>query len=120
MIEVMTGLPENVLGFEASGRVSAWDYESVLMPAVDAAADRNGKLRLLYRVGPGFEKFELGALWDDARVGLSHLGGWQKVAVVCDLDWMRNAVKMFGFAMPGEVKTFGNGELEQAKAWLAT
>lgn len=36
MIEIMNDLPENVVGFRAMGKVTKEDYESVLMPAVDA------------------------------------------------------------------------------------
>jgi len=37
MIEIISELPENVLGVRAKGRVTAGDYEQVLIPAVEAA-----------------------------------------------------------------------------------
>ena len=36
MIKTIKDLPSNVLGFEASGAVTGKDYESVLVPAVEA------------------------------------------------------------------------------------
>jgi len=119
MIKCMQGLPAGVIGFEASGKVSGHDYESVLMPAVEAATAEGGKLHLLYLLGPGFDGYEFGAIWDDTKVGLRHLGAWQKIALVSDVEWMRNAVKVFGFALPGEMRVFSVAELEQAKTWLA-
>jgi len=119
MIKCIQDLPTGVIGFEASGKVSAQDYETVLIPAIEAAAAGGRPMRLLYQLGPGFEGFELGAMWNDAKVGLGHLGAWQKIAVVTDVAWMRTSVSLFGFALPGEVRVFGNAELVQAKAWLA-
>ena len=40
MIEVLTGLPEGVLGFRPSGKLTARDYTDVLAPALDAAGVR--------------------------------------------------------------------------------
>jgi hypothetical protein len=35
MVEKIPDLPDNVLGFTAKGTVTASDYESVIIPAVD-------------------------------------------------------------------------------------
>jgi hypothetical protein len=118
MIKVIADLPKNVLGFEASGVVSANDYETVLIPAVDAADRGDHKLRLLYHIPPGFEKFELGAMWDDAKVGLNHLTSFEKIAVVTDVDWIRFGLKVFAFITPGEVRLFNNSALSEAKSWV--
>ena len=119
MIKEISGLPAGVIGFELSGTVTAKDYESVLMPAVDAASSGGRKLRLLYQIGPDFEKYDLVALWDDARIGLKHLASWQKIALVTDVDWIRSAVSVFSFALPGRVRTFAVAQLADAKNWLA-
>jgi hypothetical protein len=118
MIEMMTGLPDNVIGFTATGKVTAADYEDIIVPAVEEALERHDKLRLLYHLGPEFDGYEAGALWEDTKVGLSHLARWQRIALVADIDWIRMAVKAFGFAMPGEVRVFHNAELDAARAWL--
>ena len=39
MIRVLDGLPDNVLGVEASGKVTDDDYERVLVPAVRERLD---------------------------------------------------------------------------------
>lgn len=118
MITLIQNLPDNVLGFEASGVVSANDYETVLMPAVEAALKKHRKVRLLYQLGASFQRFELGAVWEDTKIGLQHLSSWEKIAVVTDVDWIRSSVKVFGFAVPGEVKIFANAGLAEAKQWL--
>src|SRR5689334_19581678 len=49
MIRVLDGLPAGVLGFEASGKLTADDYTQVLAPALEAAA-RAGKIRIPARL----------------------------------------------------------------------
>jgi len=120
MIEMLTGLAENVIGFSAHGTITAEDYERHIVPAVGQALQKSGKLRLLYQLGEDFDGFEAGALWEDAKVGLSHLSAWERIAVVTDVDWLRTATKVFGFAMPGEVRVFSNAEIDGAREWLAS
>ena len=38
--------------------------------------------------------------------------------MVTDTGWIRGAVKVFGFAMPGRIQTFADNELADAKAWI--
>ncbi len=118
MIEPLPDLPGDVLGFVASGHVTASDYESVLIPAIESALKERRTLRLLYQIGPGFAGFAPGAVWDDAKVGLSHWSAWERVAIVTDVDWIATAVKLFGFAMPRAVKVFKNAEYADAVRWL--
>ena len=118
MIDPIPDLPDNVLGFTASGKVTGDDYERVLIPAVEAKLKGHPKVRLLYHLGAQFEGFEAEALWDDAKVGLHHLNDWERIAVVTDAGWIRGAVKVFGFAMPGKIRTFADAELAAAKDWI--
>jgi hypothetical protein len=118
MIQTMTNLPDNVIGFEAKGKVTANDYEQHIVPAVEAALAKTDKIRLLYHLGTDFDGFEAGAIWEDAKVGLGHLASWERIALVTDVDWIRMATKAFGFAMPGEVRVFSNAELATARDWL--
>jgi len=119
MIESMHDLPENVLGFTAKGKVTASDYESVIIPAVEEMFSRHKKVRCLYHVGEEVSGFEAGAVWDDAKIGLKHFTGWEKVAVVSDIGWLRTAIKVFGLTMPGDVRVFHNRELADARSWIA-
>ena len=119
MVEKISDLPANVLGFTASGTVTANDYESVIIPAVESLFSRQRKVRFLYHLGEDFSGFEAGAMWDDAKLGLKHLAGWERVAVVSDVEWIRGAIRLFGFAIPGHVRVFRNHELIAAKAWIS-
>lgn len=118
MLEILTGLPENIVGVSAREKVTGEDYESVLIPAVEERLERFAKIRVLYVIGPDFSGFTAGAVWDDAWIGLRHLSAYERVAVVSDAGWIVNAVKLFSFFMPCPVKVFGNDRLADAKAWI--
>jgi hypothetical protein len=118
MVEQIPDLPDNVLGFAAKGTVTANDYQSVIIPAVEALFSRRSKARFLYQLGEDFSGFEAAAMWDDTKLGLKHLSGWERMAVVSDVEWIRAAVKIFGLAIPGHVRVFHNSELAEAKRWI--
>jgi hypothetical protein len=119
MIELMSDLPPTVVGVSATGTVTARDYETVLIPAIEAMFKRQGRGRFLYHVGDGFKGFEVGAMWDDAVLGLKHLTGWERVAIVTDVEWLRLGFKVFAPVMPGTTRVFGAKELAEAKRWVA-
>lgn len=119
MIRVLEGLPENVLGVEAFGKVTDQDYENVLEPAIREKLATHSKIRYVYVLGEEFDGWTLGAMWEDAKLGGGELHRWEKIAVVTDTDWIRHAVKGFGWMIPGEVKVFPVAELESATAWAS-
>ena len=119
MIEVMMDLPDRVLGLRASGEVSAQDYKTVVVPAIEEKLTKHKKARLLYVLGDEFEGYTGGAAWEDAKVGMKHLTAFERVAVVTDVDWIEKMVKAFGFAMPGEVRVFDDDELDEARLWIS-
>jgi hypothetical protein len=120
MVERIPDLPDTVLGFRAKGKVTAKDYESVIVPAVEAMLARRDKVRFLYHLGEDFSGFEAAAVWDDAKLGLKHLGGWERLALVSDVDWIRMAATVFGIVIPGHVRVFHNRELTEATRWICS
>ncbi len=118
MIERMLDLPNNVVGFKASGEVTAEDYQSVLVPVIEEVFSRAKKVRLLYVLGKDFKGYTGAAVWEDAKVGLKHLTQFERVAVVTDSDWIKTLVKAFGFAMPGEVRVFDGKDADEAREWI--
>ena len=118
MYEVITGLPDGVIGVEAKGEISASDYTDVLDPLV-ASAREKGKIRLLLVTSDDLEGYTGGAAWQDAKMGVEHFTSFEKVAVVTDSDRLEKAVKTLGWLMPGEVKVFDDDEQDDAVKWLA-
>jgi len=119
MIEKIPNLPNNVLGFTAKGTVTANDYESVIIPAVEELFSRQSRIRFLYHLGEDFTRFEAAAMWDDTKLGLKHFTGWERMAVVSDIQWVRTAIKIFGLGIPGHVRVFHNSELAKAIQWIS-
>jgi hypothetical protein len=117
MIDVLTDLPPNVLGFEAVEHVSGDDYREVLEPAVARALQENDKLRLLYVLGEKFEGYSAGAAWQDTKLGISHWNAWERIALVTDRALIRDAVRAFAWMVPGEVRVFAVDEGE-ARSWV--
>ena len=119
MIELLPELPENVVGVRASGTVTAGDYESVLIPAVEEAVKQHGPVRLLYIMDCSIRDFSVGAMWDDAKLGFQHLQDFERIAVVTDDHLVRGMIGAFHFAMPKYLRLFQIGEESAATAWLA-
>ena len=119
MIRMLSGLPGNVVGFEAVGEVRGSDYKDVLLPALDGALEDHQRIRLLYVVGNDFTGYSGGAMWQDTKLGFEHLRAWEKIAIVTDTGWVRDGVKAFGWMVPGEVRTFPIADQATATAWVA-
>jgi hypothetical protein len=119
MITVLTGLPDGVLGFEASGKLTADDYTGVLEPALTGVSADGGKIRVLLAFTGEFEGMEPGAAWQDMRMGVREWSSWERIALVTDHAWMRDGLAMFAWAVPGEVRAFGGAERGAAIDWLA-
>ncbi|MER7579596.1 STAS/SEC14 domain-containing protein [Kitasatospora sp. NPDC097691] len=117
MIEKLDGLPENVIGFEAGGKLSAEDYRDVLLPALEEAA-KQGAVRCVIVIRE-FHGMTGGALWEDLKIGIEHLRAWKRIALVTDIEWMTHATALFGWMTPGTTRTFPLAQQDQAIAWAA-
>lgn len=118
MIKRLDGFPDNVVAVACLGQVSRHDYETVLIPTVDAALKRHDKVRIYYEIGAGFEGIDAGAMWEDMKVGVTHLRHWERIALVTDVAWIANTMKAFAFMIPGEIKVFPVSATEAARAWI--
>ena len=116
MIRQMDGVPEGVLGFEATGKLTTADYTDVLNPALDAA---DGKVRIVLVFSGEFDGLEAGALWQDLKLGVGKWTAWERIALVTDHRWMRDGLKLFGWAVPGQVAAFELSQQAEAMAWAA-
>ena len=118
VIELLKGFPDDVAAYACHGHVSKDDYETVLIPDINERLARHDKVRIYYETASDFCGVDPGAVWDDTKVGLSHFLSWKRLAVVTDVDWMRHAVKIFGFLMPAQLRTFPTAEADKAREWI--
>jgi hypothetical protein len=119
MLQQMNDLPAHVVGFRASGKVTKEDYDTVLIPAVDKLAKETGKINYVFVLDTDISNLNLGALYDDVKVGLKHLLQWHKMAIVTDQPGVNKFTDMAGHMLPGEVRSYTISELEAAKQWAA-
>ncbi|MBG0798479.1 STAS/SEC14 domain-containing protein [Methylocystis sp. L43] len=118
MIEQLSNFPENVVAIVCRGRVTKADYDAVLVPAVRDALKKHDKVRIYYEIAPDFSGFDPGAIWEDFRVGMEHLTRWERVALVTDVEWIKQTMQFFSFMMPGDMKAFPTAQADEARDWI--
>ena len=118
MLKRIDGLPGNVVGFEAVGKVEADDYREVLDPAVADAVEAEGSVRLLYVLGAEYDGYSAGAMWQDTKLGMSDRTAFERIAVVSDHERLTGALSHFGWMFPGELRTYSLDQLDEAKTWV--
>ena len=119
MIRLLQDLPAGVVGFEATGKLTSSDYLEVLGPALDAATASGAKIRIVLVFPEQFGGMEAGAVWQDMKLGLREWRQWERIALVTDVDWMRQGLRIFAWAVPGEVQDFPLSERDRAVSWVA-
>jgi hypothetical protein len=121
MVERIEEMPAGTIGFKVVNELTGGDYRDQIEPDLAAAAE-GGEVRLLLEIDAGFG-MDAGAMIEDAKtglkLGLGHMKAWKRTAIVTDVDWIRKAMKAFGFMAPGEVQVFEPAELGAAKVWVA-
>ena len=118
MIEIMKNFPDNVIAFSCEGQVKKDDYEEILVPAILETLKRHDKIRLLYKTSADFSGYDPGAIWEDLKIGVEHPTRWERVAVVTDVNWVVQMMRLFSFLFPCPTKLFPSSELAQAQAWI--
>jgi SpoIIAA-like len=119
MFEILSDFPENVLAVRGTGRITAEDYRDTLTPEALRRIERHGSLRLFCQLGPEFEGVTAGALWADTKLGLRHWGDFGRMAVVTDVGWIADAVRLFAPFFHHPARVFANADLAQAERWIA-
>ncbi|TVS84484.1 STAS/SEC14 domain-containing protein [Mycobacterium helveticum] len=100
------------------GRVTKDDYDNVLIPEVEKRLEQHEKLQIYYEFAPDFDGIDPAAAWEDTRVGFSHILSWERIAVVADVEWIKQTMKFFGFLMPAELRAFSLAEAGEARKWI--
>jgi hypothetical protein len=116
--------PDSVLAVEVVGKLEKADYETVLIPAIDAQIKDAGEIRSVWVFGEKYQGLTAGAVSSDAKLYLGELfhrdlSKWKRCAVVTDKDWLRHSVEIFRFMMPGEVELFDVTQAQAAIEWAA-
>ncbi|WP_394758722.1 STAS/SEC14 domain-containing protein [Flavobacterium sp.] len=119
MIHHLQDLPKNIVGFKAVGEITEKDFSDTVMPKVKELIDKTDKLNYLLVLETSLSKFTIGAWMKDALMGIKHLTKWNRVAIVSDIEAIRNFTNFFSYLIPGEFKGFEHKELQQAIDWVS-
>jgi hypothetical protein len=117
MVEMLSGLPANTIGFKLSGKLHDEDYKK-FVPLVDAEIAKEGKVRVLAQFH-GFQGWDLHALWDDIKLSTTHCTKIERIALVGDKTWEQWMAKVCKPFTRAKIRYFDASEIEAAKAWLA-
>ena len=118
MLETLQHLPDHVLGIQARGEVTAEDYRTIVVPAVEAKLSKYPDLRLLYVLGADFEGYTGAAMWEDAKIGVRHFSDFERIAIVTNVNWVERTVNALSLFLPGEVRVYANERIDDARAWI--
>ena len=115
MLELIEGLPGNIVGIAVSGRLTMQDCRDVLVLAMEKSLRRHDKIRLYYELNSRFP----GAAWDEIDLGLEHASRCERVAIVTDIGWVRLTVKAVRFLIPSEIRVFATVQADEGRAWIS-
>ena len=118
MIEQIKNLPDNMVGFRASGEVVKDDFD-VVHKKVEQLVDKTGKLNYMLFLDTPPSEFTIGAWWEDALLGVKNITKWNRAAIISDSETVDKFTAFFSKIMPGEFKVFQKNDLERAIDWTS-
>lgn len=118
MIEQIKNLPDNMVGFRASGEVVKDDFD-VVHKKVEQLVDKTGKLNYMLYLENSPADFSLGAWWEDALLGIKNITKWNRASIISDSETVDKFTVFFSKIMPGEFKVFQKNDLERAIDWTS-
>ncbi|SKX02303.1 Protein of uncharacterised function (DUF3478) [Mycobacteroides abscessus subsp. massiliense] len=122
MIEVLSDVPEGVVGFRVSGGLAGNELREFTSTIKEAL--NSDELRIVEVIANDYEGFGPGGLAEDLKLGLGmlfqHHSAFKKIAVVTDKEWVTHTLHALAWMVPGEISLFGLDELDRAKVWAAS
>jgi hypothetical protein len=118
MITVKKTNRDDTLEIHMTAPVTESDYENVMVPAIDDAIAASDHVRLLVTTDVGPADFTLGAMWDDAKLGLRSWRGFERIAYVTANTGMARVVRAVSALIPCPVMVFAPEDIDAARRWL--
>ena len=119
MIQLLEDLPENIVGFKATGDVTETDFKETVLPNVEKLVAKTGTLNYLLILDTSIANFTAAAWWQDALLGIKNLTKWHRAAIVTDVEAIRGFTSIFSVVIPGEFRGFKQEDLQQAIDWVS-
>lgn len=118
MVELLPESGGNLLALKAIDKLTDRDYEELLIPRLEEIIREYGKARFLLEMGTDFHGWEAGAVWDDAKFGLTHRNDFERIAVVGAPHWVEWGLKLGGMIMSAGIGCFPAEAHAAAMQWV--
>ena len=119
MLTTIEGLPDYVYGMRAIGEVTGEEIQKVLLPGLEALADKYDEIYYILVLETKVENFSAGAWVRDMIAGLKHFTQWKKIAVVTNQMAVKKFTDAFSYITPGQAMGFSLNDLDQAMIWVS-
>jgi hypothetical protein len=116
MLQIEKEVAAKIVYIAVSGKLEKEDYE-VLVPEMERAIEKHGKIRLLFEL-LDFHGWSVGAAWEDTKFGVKHFNDIERLAIVGENKWEKG---MAIFAKPfttAKVHYFDIAERDEAERWI--
>ncbi|MDT0641317.1 STAS/SEC14 domain-containing protein [Zunongwangia sp. F363] len=110
-------LAENVIGIIIDSYVDE-DLTESLQQEVLEKMKKFGKINLFLEIRKGRE-LSVKAFFKNAHFNIEHSNGFNKVAVVSDLTWLKGAMVFKDILTEAKIETFPNSERLKALSWIS-
>jgi hypothetical protein len=117
MVEIEHDQNGESITLRASGVLSRADFDRALPEIENAMVLAKDPLKLMIRL-EDFHGLEVGALWEDLKFGLEHVGEFGSIAVVGDTTLEELGTWMASLFTKSEVRYFNFDSEDKAQNWL--
>ncbi|WP_298673441.1 STAS/SEC14 domain-containing protein [uncultured Sphingomonas sp.] len=97
------------------GAITRADFDNVVT-VLEGAFARHGKVNVV-EVVRKFGGITPHLWWQDVKWSFGHLDRFGRCAMVTDSGWIGPVARVMAAMLPIELKTFGMGEMDAARAW---
>lgn len=118
MIERIEALPDDIVGFRATGSITREEYEAVVVPVIEQAETAGERLRALCVLDGGFTGIAPSAVWEDVSLGLRAVSLIEGCALATDNELAKLASRVAGVLLPYPLRVFPLAEQDTAVEWL--
>lgn len=119
MVELLHDFPRHVAAYRASGAVSKEEYDRVVVSRVEEVAKEFDKINFLVRLETDIDNYSVGAFFRYLKVSFGHFFKWNRMAIVTEEKWVRNAYEFLSGLVHGEIKGYSLKEYEAARKWVS-
>lgn len=116
MFEILPESHDSRIALKASGTLTHADYQK-LTPLLEARIAESGPLSAMMDMAD-FTGWELRAAWDDFILGITHMGDFERIALVGDRKWEELAARVADRLMKAKVRFFDVSQRDAAWAWI--